>query len=306
MKSKLKKISPLLYQVRKYRNYMAKKQILKNPRVEANKTYKSVFGRDINWDNPTDLIEKTYWLQLNTDTTLWSSYADKYEVREFIKEQGFENMLNELYGVWDKPEDIDWDSLPTSFVIKSTNGCGQIIIVKDKNNHNKEKTVKDLKQWIKLGYGYQGAQLHYIKIKPRIIAEKLLTEQNNSSKSLIDYKIWCFNGKPESILVVTDRDATGKSLSFYDTEWNNISEQALNKERKAYSGKIIEKPKSLDKMLEAAKKLSQGFPQVRMDFYDIDGNAVFGEMTFTTGFGNYSDEYYRYLGSKIDLSKVEK
>ena len=276
------------------------------PEIIANVSYRQVFGRDVDWQNPKDLIEKIYWLQFNTDTILWTKCADKYRVRKYVEERGCKEILNELYGKWDNPKDIEWDKLPDSFVLKTNNGCGQIIIVKDKRKLNIPETTKILVKWMKKGYGYEGAQLHYIRIKPCIIAEKLFINKSEPGKSLIDYKIWCFHGVPECFLVVFNRTKNGYLLSSYDLEWNNISDFAFNKSSSHYSGIDAPKPESLQKMIEVARILAEGFPQVRVDFYDIDGEPVFGEMTFTAGYGSFSEEYYKYLGSKIDLSKVEK
>lgn len=271
-----------------------------------NKIYRRNFKRDINWENPVNLIEKIYWMQIYTDTSLWTRCSDKYIVREYVKEKGCEETLNTLYGKWDNAEDIDWDSLPESFVLKTNNSCGQVILVRNNKELDIPKTINQLNYWLNLNYGYKGAQLHYTKIKPCIIAEELFENKNNPKQSLVDYKIWCFNGVPECVLVVYNRSQNGYSLLSYDLEWNNISEKTFKLDTPSYIPEEVPKPKSLDQMIKYSKILSKGILQVRVDFYDIDGEAVFGEMTFTTGYGYYSDEYYDYLGSKIDLNMVKK
>lgn len=274
------------------------------PEIVANRTYRRFFGKDINWRNPKNQIEKTYWLQLNSDTSLWTLGADKYRVRKYVEEKGYSEILNELYGVWDNAEDIDWENLPNKFVLKTNHGCGQVIIVEDKSKLDHEKTIKSLRKWMDRNYGWESVQFHYTRIKPCVIAEKLLVNKSEPEKSLIDYKIWCFHGEPESILTVFDRKKGGYALSFFDLEWNNISDRTLKKTVSSYSGKNIPKPKSLDKMIEIARALSKDFIQVRVDFYEVDEEPVFGELTFTTAYDYCLEEYYNYLGSKIDLSKV--
>lgn len=288
--------------------YMLKTRMLFLFDIKAipNAIFKKVFGRDINWEKPKNLIEKIYWLQIYSDISLWTKCADKYLVREYVTEKGCEHTLNTLYGKWDNAYDIDWEKLPESFVLKTNNSCGLVILVKSKKTLDIPATVEKLNSWLDLKYGYGDFQLHYTGIKPCIIAEKLFENKQDSEKSLVDYKIWCFHGKPECILVVYDRTKENYYLSSYDLEWNNISEKSFKLNNPHYSGVEVPKPESFDEMIECAKKLSKGFPEVRVDFYDIDGKAVFGEMTFTTGFGYYSDEYYDHLGSKIDLSKVTK
>lgn len=264
--------------------------------------YKDVFHKEMNWDNPKNLIEKINWLQLNTDTSLWTTCADKYAVREYIKNKGLSDVLNILYGVWDKVEDINWEKLPNQFVLKTTQGCGEVIIVKDKSKLDIKGTEKKLKKWMKEKYGRVNGQTHYTRIHPKIVAEKLLLNTEDFSKSLVDYKIWCFNGEPEFILVVYDRIIGGQYLcSSYSPKWEDISKEVLNKKSKHYFGRLIKKPENLDKMLEIAKILSADFKEVRVDLYNIKGNIIFGELTFTTGFGYLTEDYYNYLGSKIDL-----
>lgn len=276
------------------------------PRVIPNKAMMKVFGRPINWDQPKNLIEKIYWLQLYSNTSAWTKCADKYLVRDYVKGKGCGQILNTLYGKWDDVHQIDWDTLPKSFVLKTNNSCGKVIIVKDKNEISTKEIEKELDAWLNSKYGYHNAQLHYTKIKPCIIAEKLLFNEENPRQSLIDYKIWCFNGVPESVLVVYNRTNKSYLLTAYDMDWKNITETALNKNLESVSGAEVQKPKSFEDMIHYAKILSKGFPQVRIDFYDIRGEVVFGEMTFSTGFGYYTDEYYDYLGSKIDLKNVKK
>lgn len=282
-----------------------------DPRNNANRVYSSVFHKNIDWEFPKDLIEKIYWLQLFTDTSLWTLCADKYRMREFVESKGCSDILPMLYGHWERAEDIEFSILPDKFVLKTTNGCGQVLIVKDRHKLNISKTRKLLNNWMQLKYGFTDAQIHYSRIPPCIIAEEMLFEKNaESDASLIDYKVWCFHGKPEYILVVYDRIILGKnqgySLSVYDLEWNNISARALRKGNKHYKGTDVPKPTRLTDMLKYAEKLSKDFVEVRVDFYETDGRLTLGELTFTTGYGSYTTEFYEYLGSKIDLCKVKR
>lgn len=302
----MKAISPKLAE--KCGNLWVNYWMKKDPRIMANRAFKAAFGRDIDWENPKNLIEKQYWLQLNTDTTLWTLCADKYRVREYVKDKGCGEILNELYGKWDAVCDVDYSSLPEKFVLKTNNGCGEVFVIKDKNNLDIQSTNRQLNAWMKEKYGYASVQLHYSRIKPCVIAEKLLEESGKcatlSSQSLIDYKIWCFNGKPECVLVVFDRVIGKESKqSIYDLEWNNISSKVFKPNVKYYE-EDIPKPKHFDKMLDYARILSDGFPQVRTDFYYVDDKVVFGELTFTAGYGDLSDEYYEHLGEQIILPKL--
>ncbi|WP_298615769.1 ATP-grasp fold amidoligase family protein [uncultured Odoribacter sp.] len=292
-----------------YLNYLYYKRLVLykiNPRFSANYLFKKVFKRKINWKHPSNLIEKIVWLEFNSDTSLWTKCADKYLVRNYVRENGCEYLLNTLYGYWYSVDDIDFDSLPKSFVLKANNGCGTVMKVEDKGALDIQFLKKKLKRWISRPYGYHGGQIHYLKIRPCIIAEELLFQNKVAEKvstdSLVDYKIWCFNGMPESVLVICNRKKFTLDMILYDLEWNKKNEFILPGNHYHCNAAIdIPKPKSFDKMIEACKILAKPFKQVRMDFYEIDGKPYLGEMTFTTGYGYFTDQYYDYLGSKIQL-----
>lgn len=280
-----------------------KKSALKNPKKEANRVYRQYFGKDIDWDNPKDLIEKIYWLQFNRDTTLWSLCADKYRVRQYVEEKGLGNMLPILYGKWDRVEDIDFNSLPNEFVIKANNGSGSVEIVRDKASLDITKLKRKMKEWLSYTYGYNSADLFYAKIPPCIIAEELHPIPKTVSATLIDYKIWCFNGEPECIWVAYNRiHGQAVRMALFDLNWNPLPEHLFSNEHYAYhSEDVLERPESLDQMLDACRILSEPFEEVRVDFYDVFGKPYFGELTFSSGYGFYTKEYYNYLGSLINL-----
>lgn len=273
--------------------------VLIDPRIEMTRCYYKVFRKLPNFKNPVSLIEKIYWMQLNSDTSMWTQCADKYAVRDYVRSLGLGEYLNEQYYCWDSPEDISFEDLPQSFVLKTTHACDQVIIVKDKEKLDKEAVVNQFRKWVSHPFGYSGSELHYLLIPRRIIAEKYL-ESPNGQESQIDYKIWCFSGKPYCILVVYGRNSNGVNVLLYDLEWNPMFQYLKT------SGHVhvnitdeIEKPGSLSKMLEIASALSSRFPQVRVDLFEYKGIPVFGELTFSTGFGYFTDDFYDLLGSKV-------
>lgn len=275
------------------------------PRYAAELMYRHAFHKSMNLKNPQNLVEKIYWLQYNTDTSLWSLCADKYRMREYVGSKGLSGYLPRLYGHWDNPDDIDFASLPAEFVLKSNNGCGTVRIVRDKSTIDIATTKKTLKKWLK-PYGYVGGQTHYLRIKPCIIAEELLhqdgEQSGNYSISLIDYKVWCFNGKPECILVVYNREGSNYLMDMYDITWKRIPNSLKKNKHYGAEGENIPTPVCLEEILEIAKKLSEPFEEVRVDFYVIGNRPVIGELTFTSGYGNYADAFYDYLGSKLELT----
>lgn len=287
-----------------WQNYVCRIICYFSPKILANLAYKARFSKNIDWDDPKDLIEKIYWLQFNSDTTLWTTCADKYKVRDYVKSKGLGVSLNTIYGAYYNVDEINWEALPNQFVLKWNNGSGQVIIVKDKTKLNIDATKKLLSIWLKSNYGHEGAQLHYTRIKSCIIAERFLINDTNPDKSLIDYKIWCFHGKPNFVLVVYDRDGEYYKLSAFDLEWNNISNQILDCNSGYFGGEDIPKPISFNTMIKMAEILSSDFIEVRVDFYEINQKPIFGELTFTTGYGNYTYESYCKLGEFIDLKKI--
>ena len=290
------------------REYIRRIQCRINPVKEVDRCYYSAFHKHWDSENPKDLIEKIYWLELNTDTSLWSKCADKYRVREYIEELGLSKYLPKLYGHWDRIKDIDFDALPNSFVIKSNNGCATVKVVKDKTSLNIKKAKKELWKWLHLPFGADNAQFHYWAIKPCIIAEELLPNdyESLSPQSLVDFKVYCINGEPQFIWVAYNRVNMHVHVQCYDTEWNPRPDYLVNSmSHYVYDDKDtpIQKPDCLEEMLHIAKKISASFPQLRADFYIVNGKPIIGEMTFTQGYGFLKKEVYESLGAMMNLSK---
>lgn len=287
----------------------------KNPKLAADGVFKRAYHRPMDLDNPKHLIEKITWLQFNTDTSLWTLCADKLRVREYVEQCGLSDYMPKLYGHWESPEDVDVTNLPNQFVLKANNGCGSVMIVKDKNTLDIDAMKKTMKKWLSRPFGYVGAQTHYLRIKPCIIAEELLPITGEQAKwsptSLIDYKFWCFSGVPESCFIAYNRGGFVKggklSIDLYDTKWSRLDDYVIsNRHYKIIEEIKIPQPTCWEEMLQIAAKLSEPFPEVRVDLYNINGKPIIGELTFTSGYGYFTEEYYNYLGSKIDLEKLKK
>lgn len=282
------------------------------PKIMISLFYWRMTGERLDWTSPQDIDAKIGWLKIYGDTTMWSLCADKYCVREYIKEKGLGEMLIPIYGKWDRAEDIDWDSLPNEFVLKTNHASGDAFICHDKSKVNKEEVTHFFHKTLEKKYGYDKAELHYAKIKPCVIAEKLMPveEQNYPSTSLIDYKIWCFDGKPEYIWAVHNRQGHTCVVGVYDKEWNFHPEYSRSTSHYVLAKEPITRPSTLDRMLEAASILSKGFPELRADFYEIGGKTYFGEMTFTASSGQnnfYTQEFKTILGNFVTLpEKINK
>ncbi|MBP3426271.1 MAG: hypothetical protein J6K81_06110 [Rikenellaceae bacterium] len=273
------------------------------PKVMANKMYRGAMGKNIDWENPIDLNEKINWMKFNYDTTEWTRLADKYLVREYVVEKGLADILVDLYGVWENANDIDFDKLPNQFVLKTNHGCGTIIVVEDKSKLDINATRKKLNKWLKVKFGLDTVEPHYLKIKPLIIAEELLINDNENSSSLVDYKVFCLNGKPHSILVCANRTVGKKDVGFYDIEWRLLPNM-INLNHYVQSVQI-KAPINLSKMIKSAAILSENHPFVRVDFYEVQGHLFFGEMTFTP-MGGYmtsiEPKVIQQMGCLVDIN----
>lgn len=276
-------------------------------RLFAARLYRQKFHKPINWKNPKSINEKINWLKFYSDTTQWTELSDKYRVREYIKSCGYGDMLVPLYGKWDSADDIKWDELPEQFVLKANNGSGDILLCNDKSKLDIPTLTQKYNQILKKKFGNKLAEPHYNKIKPCLIAEQLLdaSRQSTKSSSLIDYKIWCFNGQTSYILVCANRSSSGTEKGIFDSSWQYHPE-FMKKEFQSTNIPNMPRPASLSQMLQAASALSQGFPQVRIDFYEVDGKPYFGEMTFTSAAGfmtSYTDDFLNQLGNLVILNK---
>lgn len=270
--------------------------------------FKRAYGKKLDWNHPTNLDEKINWLKFFSDTSKWTILADKYRVRQFLIDNNLENCLPKLYGVWDKAEEIDWDSLPNTFVMKTNHGSGDVLICKDKHKIDYSYWTKKFRRWLKTDFSSIMGEPHYREIKPCIIAEELLdtNKQAIDSSSLIDYKIWSFNGMPAYIWVCFNRTPHSVEVITYDTDWNPHPEFSVTTDHYILTDKRIPRPKSLDTMLSIASTLSKGLEEVRVDLYEVDGKPYFGEMTLTAagGINNfYTQEFLQILGQHITLPK---
>lgn len=211
----------------------------------------------------------------------WALKADKYRVRRFVADRIGERYLIPLYGAWDNPDDIDFDSLPESFILKTNNGCATNIFVHDKAALDRHDAVRRLKKALAFPYPQLTGQLHYAPIRPCVIAEQLM-EQGGGAGSLTDYKVHCVNGEPVRIYVFKDRDEVTHfdfKVMAFDAEWKEYPE-ALTERFRSAPGEIA-RPECLDEMLDAARKLAAGEEYARIDFYIINGRIYFGEITLT-------------------------
>ena len=235
-----------------------------------------------NLENPITFNEKLQWLKLNDIHPEYSRIVDKAEAKEYVKEtlgDGAEQYIIPTLGVWNSFDEINFDQLPNQFVLKTTHDSGGVAVVKDKSTMNLTEIRKKIERSMNNNFFYEHREYPYKDIMPRIIAEKYMVDE--SGTELKDYKFFCFDGEPKMLFVATDRPFDTR-FDFFDIEWNHLP----FKQGHPLATKEIKKPAGFKKMLDISRKLSKGFPHVRVDLYDINGDIYFGELTFFHFSGN--------------------
>lgn len=263
--------------------------------------FKIVLGKTLNLREPKTFNEKLQWMKLYyfPKSKRVVTCADKYAVRKYIEKKGYKESLVPLLGVWDNAKNIDWDKLPDRFVLKCNHGCAYNIVVPNKAEINREKTVHQLNHWLKEDFGAFNIELHYSKIKPhRIVCEEFL------GSNITDYKFFCFNSEPKFIYVsndlIHDRQAQigffyldGSKMPLKRDDYTDISQVIL--------------PEFFPEMLAMAENLSKDFPFVRVDFFLANNRYYFAELTFTPSAGMMPfnpDKYDLEWGDMLDISML--
>ena len=273
-----------------------------SPKLNTAIIYRARFGKRLDLKHPETLNEKTLWLKFNTywNNPLVKQCADKYRVREYVKDSGCDSILSKLIGVYKKPEDIGWDDLPSQFAIKLNIGCGFNHIVSDKAKENRESVLEEINQWLKrapkawLGY----SEMQYKDVCPVILIEEYLGGPNGELPD--DYKFYCINGKCHMTMFCKDRDNHGHGAKYYymDRNWKMITNGVGD------SNIQFEKPVCLEQAMEFAETLSKPFPFVRVDLYLLGKRIVFGELTFTPAAGMDVDHKLKPFDSNEDLDHI--
>ena len=263
--------------------------------------YRLRVGRKLNAVNPETLNEKLQWLKFNYRFPLQSIVSDKLLVRDYVKEKIGDKYLIPLLGSWEKYDNIDFSTLPEKFVLKCNHDSGGLVVCTDKTKLNYIEAREKIEKSLKSNFFYIGREYQYRNIKPMIICEKFISD---NGKVPMDYKIYCFNGVPDVILVCRDRFSKNThraSYLFFDQEWNF---QPLDKGDENLQDVDIPKPENLDEMLEIAKRLSKDFIFARIDLYNIKGKIYFGEITLSPNSGFDPDIKYEtdlMFGKKLKI-----
>lgn len=266
--------------------------------------YRNSFGKKINWDNPQTFSEKLQWLKLHDREEIYSVMVDKYESKKFVADRvGTEAVIPVVGGPWNHPDEIDYDALPDQFVLKTTHDCGGVLICKDKSHFDTKAAKQFLLEHLKRKYYKNCREWPYKNVKPRIFAEKYLSEMD--AGGICDYKFFTFNGEPKLMYIANGRDYAKKDkqvvyADFFDMDFNHV-DLCIDHEN---APECPQKPRNFEQMAEYARKLAQGTKHLRVDFYEVNGKLYSGELTFYHCGGLHefiTKQWDRIMGEWISL-----
>lgn len=261
--------------------------------------YKLKTGRNLNLEKPILFNEKMQWLKLYNRKPIYTKMVDKYEAKKYVAEKIGDEYIIKNLGVWDSFKDINWNNLPSKFVLKCTHDSGGVFICENKNLVNKKEIKKRINKALKSNFYNLGREWPYKNVVPKIIAEPFLEENDDDLK---DYKIHCFNGKAKILLICSNRKKDVE-YTYYDCDFNLLD---LTEGGHKFNPNL-KRPKNLKKMIEIAELFSENIPFLRVDFYEINGKLYFGEFTFFTssGFEFFEPEQWNEtMGNWIDIKDI--
>lgn len=277
--------------------------------------YRAYIGKKLNLTHPRGFNEKLQWLKINDRNPAYTMMVDKYQVKQWVANTIGEEYVIPTLAAWESVDEIDLSLLPECFVLKTNHDSGCVAICSNRNTFDFESRKNILRARMQRNYFWGGREWPYKNVKPLIFAEAFLDpksvcdcpasdsreKSNDISADLVDYKFMCFGGKVKCIFTCSGRSSGDMRVDFFDLEWNHLPFA------RHYPTSEIppEAPQNLKKLIDAAEKLSQGIPFVRVDFYEVSGRNYFGEMTFYPGSGleEFSPEDWDIvLGDWIDLN----
>lgn len=240
--------------------------------------YKMIFGKELNLNNPQTFSEKVQWLKLYDRRPEYTIMVDKYAVKAYVEKLIGKKYIIPTIGVWDNPDDIDFSTLPDRFVLKCNHNSGLgMFICKDKKTIDEKKVRADLAAGLKENFFLRGREWPYKNVPHKIIAEKYM--EDRVTGELRDYKFFCFNGEVKALFIASDRQSEDEEtkFDFFDADYNHLP--FTNGHPNASI--TPQKPICFEEMKRLASILSKGIPQVRVDFYEVDGQVYFGELTLS-------------------------
>lgn len=262
--------------------------------------FETRMGKKLNLNDPQTYNEKLQWLKIHDRKPEYTTMVDKYEAKKYAAEKIGQEYIIPTLGVWDKFDDIDFDSLPEQFVLKCTHDSGGLAICRDKSKFNKDAARAKIERSLKRNYYWSSREWPYKNVKPRIIAEQYMEDAETAE--LRDYKFLCFGGVVKALFIASERQKEGEEVKFdfFDKDFKHLD----LRQGHPNAANCPEKPENFEDMKLLAEKLSTGIPQLRVDFYEVNGKVYFGELTFSHFSGMISfepEEWDKTLGQWIQL-----
>ena len=265
--------------------------------------YRARMGRPLNLDDPRYFSEKLQWLKLHDRNPLYTQLVDKYRVREYVVEKLGEEYLIPLLGVWDDPDDIDFDALPDQFVLKCNHNSGTgMCICRDKSKLDFDAVRSTLRKGLQENFFMKAREWPYRDVSRKIVCEQYMTD-GSGTEELTDYKFFCFHGEVKCFKVDFDR-FLDHGANWYDRNGNLLPFGEVS--CPPYYEKKIIFPDSMQRMIAAAQTLSAGIPFVRVDLYSVNENIYFGELTLfpACGWGRFTDDQWdRTMGEWLHITE---
>ncbi len=267
-------------------------------RIFQARRFKRIFDRRLDLRDPRTFNEKLHWLMLYYRPPLMSQLADKFAVRPYVAERVGPHILNELYGVWDRVADLDFARLPNTFALKVNWGWRMNLFCPDKAAFDMESARRQLAVWMRRSHYWHNREWVYKDITPRIVCERLLTDPVWSSPT--EYAFHCFDGEPRFLRVHAGRASGKLSSDIFDLQWQKPPFVVS----RADSGRITERPSNFDEMADCARRLSRGWPYVRVDLFGVEGRTIFQELSWHPAAGGnrfIPESYDHYWGDQLQL-----
>ncbi len=264
--------------------------------------WKAEMGYSLDLKQPKTYNEKLQWLKLYDKNPAYPALVDKVSAKALAGQILGEDCIIPTLGVWEKPRDIDWDSLPDRFVLKCTHDSGTVVLCEDKATFDREAAIAKLQKGLSSNYYYRTREWFYKDIQPRIIAEAYLADESRTDGELSDYKFYCFDGVPHFVMVCVGRKLGYPSFYYFDRDWKALPFDKLTKDAPAEA--LPPRPDNLEALFAAAEALAKDLSHVRVDLYSVAGRIYFGEWTLCSGGGYDQDitpEADRYFGSLLKL-----
>lgn len=260
--------------------------------------YYQALGKCLQLKNPQTFNEKMQWLKLHDRNTLYTTMVDKALVKDYVAQIIGEQYVIPTYGVWEKPEDIDFNSLPNQFVLKTTHDSGGVVVCKNKDTLDREMVIQKLRKRLARNYYYRHREWPYRNVIPRIIAEQYMQDEGNDTLPV--YKVFNFGGQPSIIQAIQNDKTPEESIDYFDIDWRKLA----FKQNFPNSKTEMKKPEKLTEILELARKLNMDLPFLRTDFYVVNGQVYFSEFTFYSdaGLARFDPDMWDYtLGNWLTL-----